>query len=159
MDGRRFDALTRRLSIATSRRKSIAAFGIAMVPVALRRAPAEAISQEPCRWADLPCRRNKDCCQGAVCAGGRCTCHKSKIQCGDICVTEAIANSYSCCKPYKSQCDPNDWEVQCCGNSSCTGRLDGNRVCCGLHIHPCTEENKEYCCSGECGSNGRCTQF
>lgn len=156
VDSTRFDAFVRGLSITANRRRVFGAFAVAVPAAVLRHIPAAAIPLESCRWNSLPCRRNHDCCDGAQCLGGTCSCKTGYVQCGDICMDKQQADANACCKPYKTKCSWTD-AVSCC--TACTGRLNGKRVCCGLEVHPCSPENEAYCCSGRCGSNGRCTPW
>jgi hypothetical protein len=164
MDGSRFDALTRALVRALPRRGALAgllgaaaaASSGAPTGTAKRRAP------ESCRYPGLPCRKSKDCCGGMTCAAKRCQCRPELTQCGDFCIEDALADNYDCCKPYKSPCVPDDPTIRCCSDGfrddedSCVEWRPNEFVCCGLYFHPCTPENEAYCCSGQCGANGRC---
>lgn len=162
MDGARFDDLTRALGARRTRRGAALAL---LGGIALGAAPASASSRrgtgkggpgsgptaagaKECRYPGMRCKKSKTCCEGASCVGGECTCLPGLIKCGDFCVTEQQSGNYSCCKPYKTPCSFGT--LQCCGMSDCTGILDGEQVCCGLEIHPCTKENEAYCCSGRC---------
>lgn len=158
MDPGRFDALARRLSTTRGRRGVVAApIAAAMAAAIGARAGAEpGPAGRECRYPGMRCAASKNCCAGSGCVDGRCRCKRGLIQCGDFCLTRAEATDRNCCKPYKSRCRNSD-PIPCCGASTCRGRLDGKRVCCGLEIHPCMKQTQAYCCSGRCGANGRCT--
>lgn len=161
MDPTRFDALARGLGEPRSRRRvvalllGLAAGGAPAAASGKRRKKGNGGAAKECRFPGVACKSGKECCEDAACDGGFCQCKPGFIQCGDYCLTEALADNFGCCKPYKTPCGPDD-PLVCCGASTCTGTLDGQTVCCGLEIHPCTKATQAYCCSGVCGANGRC---
>lgn len=159
MDAERFDAFARRASLRHGRRgallAALAGLGSMATGADARSGPAP--SERECRYPGMACAASKTCCARSACVDGRCRCKPALIQCGDFCVTRDEADARGCCKPYKSRCRRSD-PLPCCGASSCSGRLEGTRVCCGLEIHPCTTRTQAYCCSGRCGANGRCAR-
>lgn len=158
LDAVRFDAFARTLARRWPRRGAV--FGLAGL-AASPTASAGKRNDGACRFPGVPCRRSRDCCDGMVCEDRRCRCRRDLTQCGDFCREDPFDGNFDCCKPYKSPCSPGPGQVPCCSSlfsaeSDCRGELDGNTVCCGLSIHPCTQANAAYCCSGVCGPGGRC---
>jgi hypothetical protein len=85
MDGQRFDALTRTVSAAVSRRstvKGLAGGGLTAVLSLLggRGMAAEVGTDGLCRAPTQKCRKNKQCCS-ARCRQGVCQCQKKGALC------------------------------------------------------------------------------
>lgn len=81
MDGLRFDSVTR--AFATSRRSTIRTFlGAAMGALITFRGGEEAAAG--CKKVGKKCDKNKDCCDGAKCKGGKkgkCRCKSGRSDC------------------------------------------------------------------------------
>ena len=81
MDSHRFDALTRRLGGAASRRgviKSAAVGGVAAMLAVVGLGGAEAAPT--CREPGNICRKDSQCCSNR-CRNGRCLCRKAGASC------------------------------------------------------------------------------
>ena len=102
MDGPRFDALTRRLTAAFSRRNLLAALGAGLL--AMRPGGMDASAR--CRAAMATCTRDAACCSG-ICARGRnvpihqrnrCACTEGLVPCRGTCADIATdgANCGAC---------------------------------------------------------------
>lgn len=102
MDGPRFDALTRRLTAAFSRRNLLAALGAGL----LAMPPGGTAASARCRAAMATCTRDAACCSG-ICARGRnvpihqrnrCACTDGLVPCRGACVDIATdgANCGAC---------------------------------------------------------------
>lgn len=98
MDARRFEALSRRVGAAASRRAAIVA-ALAGVPAVLGLRPEEAEAGLPivsCKPPGKKCDKNKKCCSGR-CKKGHCSCSKKGRPCwqpleGALCCSQRCSN-------------------------------------------------------------------
>lgn len=173
MDERRFDALARILGMPGSRR--LALRGIAGITIAagLARLGLAGVAAD-CKQAGQTCDKNKECCKGLDCKGGKCArgrgkqrCDKSRCargeQClkghdGSICCPALKVCGKTCCPPdrvcvclkpppFDPPTDPNDLCRCICADGY---EEDGNGACvcpfpCGDDC--CEKEDGEECCA------------
>jgi hypothetical protein len=98
MDDKRFEALSRRVAEAGSRRATLAALTVALAASVLRR-PDDAAAGLPivhCKAPGKKCDKNKKCCSGH-CKRGHCSCSKRGRRCwapleGALCCSQKCQN-------------------------------------------------------------------
>lgn len=127
MDSIRFDAITRRLGAAGTRRQGLAAL-VAGVAVQMIPGPGVEEAEASCKGYKRRCKKKRHCCKqdGLRCKRGRCRCKKGWKHCpgtGDDCTrVKADANHCGTCG---NACPP---ETPCCINGSCQELCGGS--CC-----------------------------
>ena len=144
MDNDVFDGLARRIA---NRRGAIQALaGLLALPAAgLARSDAGA-RNAPCRKAGTACSRQRKCCNGARCAGGRCKCKAGLTACAGRCVN--IERDPANCGRCNDRCPQGKVcnEGVCCapGASLCNG------ACCesGQTCVPAHDDLAATCCAG-----------
>jgi hypothetical protein len=129
MDRRTFDDLTRSLAAASPRRAVLAAGAAGMA--ALLGRPEQAAAG--CKKVGRKCDKNKDCCDGARCGGGECTCKGGRDECAGKC--------------YKLDSDEKH-----CGtcNNACTEDETCQQGACEAVVDPCQPD----CDGKDCGDDG-----
>ena len=99
MDPRRFEALSRRVGAAGSRRAAVAALAAAAAAALGRPGAEEAAAGIPivnCKAPGKKCDKNQKCCSGR-CKKDRCTCSKKGRACwapleGALCCSQRCQN-------------------------------------------------------------------
>jgi hypothetical protein len=141
MNTSRFDGFLRRVTQALSRRQILSAFTLVLTPGLIL--PEHALA---CKNAGKKCDKNKDCCDGARCKGGKkgkCRCKSGLNECG-------------------GKCQNLDTDGNHCGscNAGCaTGIPCTNGACC-VPITRAFEESRGSCASSDaCCDAGTCCTF
>jgi hypothetical protein len=156
MDGERFDRLARRMADVRSRRGLIG--GAIGASALLGSQPALA-----CKRVGRKCDKNKDCCAGAKCTGGKkekCRCKSGFTTCNKTCCP---ASSQECvggiCVTPPGGCPPgadfcSEIVITPCGgdpNCICSRSTEGATLCGD------TETENAVC--GQCQSSADCASF
>lgn len=140
MDPTRFDAFIRLLAGATSRRRTIAALALAMLPFAFRD---DAAAGPGCKNVGKKCKRDAQCCSD-VCKGG-----KNK---------RCKAHDGAGCKAGQQETACGGVEVDCISSTGAEGACDtttGNAPYCTVDggCFPCTKDRQ---CRPFCGPKAAC---
>ncbi len=143
MDGLRFDSVTR--AFATSRRSTIRTFlGAAMGALITFRGGEEAAAG--CKKVGKKCDKNKDCCDGAKCKGGKkgkCRCKSGRDDCDGDGKCESLDEDNANCGVCGNACAVGE---ACC-DATCIDVQD-DRANCGSCGTACGDP--EVCTSGTC---------
>jgi hypothetical protein len=171
MDDERFDRLTRRLGYAIPRRPLIAAITGALFSTLKTPEPALA-----CKHVGRKCDKNKDCCDGATCRGGKnskCQCKSGFDKCGNDCVNfdnneDHCGGCDTVCAQSESCCDGvcNDFLADDANCGACGAVCDATEECvggvcitppggCPPHADSCAT-GEDVACAG--GSTCECAQ-
>lgn len=96
------------------------------------------------------CGTNENCCSGECVDVGfdRDNCSR----CGRQCLAGDVCKVGRCCTDIYASCNPA--ADRCCGASTCTGLVRGERTCCATAGLKCGGNGQ--CCSGVCNSAGVC---
>jgi hypothetical protein len=170
MDGQQFDMVVKLLIRSRTRRNAARLLVGGVVGAGLARfglADAEAA----CKKAGQSCTRYGNCCDGALCLGGKCKCKRGLTNCQGTCKNldvdeahcgqcgRACKKGYRCCGgdcflPWLS-----NYNCGACGNicpsgqACCWGRctdMQKDPVCCGHLLIKCASH--QVCASGKCCS-------
>lgn len=103
MNAHRFDNLTRRLTPGMGRRQALAVGGGALSSVLLGRSAVVA----GCKRVGRKCDKNKDCCDGARCKGGKrgkCRCKSGLSECNGEKACKNLNTDNNHCSACNSVC-------------------------------------------------------
>jgi len=138
-----FGVLLRRLTRALSRRRILSAFTVILAPrLAL---PEHALA---CKNVGRKCDKNKDCCDGSRCKGGKrgkCRCKSGFTDCSGVKGCKSLQNDSKHCGACNTVCDGSE---RCC--SGVCVDLQTSNDHCGACGNACLED--EGCVEGVCFS-------
>lgn len=149
MDPSRFDALTRRLAVATSRRKVLAALSVSAVALLHRSRPASAgtcpAGFDPCGPPEACTLESSQTCYCYL--EGQTVCIDSEM--GTVCDKRGTP----CPLPngHVLHCAYEGSDQHCCHGGVCYGQFcagvldDGRFVCCDYDLIACRQQGNIYC--------------
>jgi len=138
MDGTRFDALIRALSV--SRRTTFKTFSSGALAALLASRVGEQ-AEAGCKNVGKKCDKSKDCCDGAKCKGGKngkCRCKSGLTDCAGDKACQDLTTATSHCGA--------------CGNACTAGDLCCSGVCANL----ATDSANCAACGQACGETETC---
>ena len=150
MDQDRFDALTRQLATASTRRRFLSLLASAAAASAFAVLGVDRTAARPCRDAGHACEGTQECCAGFMCvttgpgSAKRCVVAPTPAPC--IPSTQPCeVGGYNCCDP--TYVCRTDTRTDTCGVSEVSR-------CCGESQSPCTSDCD--CCGFYQCLNGLC---
>ncbi len=132
------EAITRHLATELGRRRFGIAAATSLVATMLASRPALA-----CKKVGRKCDKNTDCCDGATCKKGKCSCKNRFTKCNKKCYD--LDKDETHCGNCNTTCDPSE---TCC-SGDCVD-LQHNTLHCGACNAPCPDPIDYACIDGEC---------
>jgi hypothetical protein len=157
MDGERFDGIVRALARVRSRR-GVAGIAASVLGAAFL-APESSLA---CKKVGKKCDKNKDCCDGATCKGGKngkCRCKGGRTECGGKCFD--LESDGQHCEGCGVTCADGEACVGgVCAEGGCTAALDSCAAggSAGTACMTCPNV-AESVCYLDSGGAPRCNRF